>query len=476
MPSARCRACRCGTLSEKQEGRRAAEAFRGLVPARKAYAKKFREQVIRAASDDAAPRFRARAPRRCDRSASAADENRRSDSVAMTHAHHPGRRNFELTPDLLPGASCWPRAREHRGILGGERRHVLAREADQLLSKQRSTLQPMWESPESLWRRLKLGREEFLQRLITTLIVGGDAPRWNTPSPPDEQGRRFLQLLDHLAFGDASHGDGLAKTDAFVDEYLLPKLVDSAPNGWPDWAVLWRDRAWIIELKTEAGSHRDNQLPYYLLLAVAAHPGCRVDMTYITGPMSKSPPKISEGQRYSHVTWAEVLPLVEAVWGTDHRSEVIAYVDSARTVIENLAILRPSVQREAVLRQVPTSEERPSSPRVQAAEATAETSISGPREERHGAPAAEDLLALVRATAVDGRQRGVGATSPTKLEILRDTARDLIAALPAEDRTRFVLPWLWRAGRTGGTALTREGEEFGYELRFSRYMTLQIRP
>lgn len=344
------------------------------------------------------------------------------------------------------------------------------------MSEQRSTLQSMWESPESLWRRLKLGREEFLQRLITTLIVGGDPPRWNTPSAPDEPGRRFLQLLDDLAHGDGWHRDGPAEADAFVDEYLLPKLVESAQNGWPDWAVLWRDRAWIIELKTEAGSHRDDQLPYYLLLASAAHPGCRVDLTYITGPLSKSPPEISAGQRYSHLTWAQVLPLVEAVWGTDHRSEVIAYVDTARTVIENLAILRPSEQREAVLRQAPSSEGRPSSTQVRPGGTTAETSTSAPWEEPHGAPAAEDLLGLARATAVDGRQRGVGVASPTELEVLREAARDRIAALPAEDQTRFVLPWLWRAGRTDGRALTPEGQEFGYELRFSRYKTLQIKP
>ena len=332
----------------------------------------------------------------------------------------------------------------------------------------------MWESPESLWHRLKLGREEFLQRLITTLIVGGDAPRWNTPSAPDEHGRRFLQLLDHLAYGVAPERDGLAEADGFIDEYLLPKLDDSDQNGWPDWAVLWRDRAWIIELKTEAGSHREDQLPYYLLLAAAAHPGCRIDLTYITGPLSKSPPETSEGQRYCHLTWAQVMPLIETVWGTDHRSEVIGYVDTARTVIENLAILRPSEQREAVLRLAPSSEERPSSIQVRPAEATAETSIPAPREEPHGARA-EDLLGLARATAVDGRQRGVGATSPTELETLREVARDLIALLPAEDETRFVLPWLWRAGRTDGRALTPEGQEFGYELRFSRYNTLRIK-
>ena len=30
--------------------------------------------------------------------------------------------------------------------------------------------------------------------------------------------------------------------DAFLDEYLLAKLEESAMNGRPDWAVLWPDR------------------------------------------------------------------------------------------------------------------------------------------------------------------------------------------------------------------------------------------
>ena len=84
-------------------------------------------------------------------------------------------------------------------------------------------------------------------------------PRWNTLSAPDERGRRFLQLLDGLGYGDASDRAGAAEAGAFIDEYLLPKLDGSAQNGWPDWAVLWRDRAWIIELKSEPGSHRPAQ-------------------------------------------------------------------------------------------------------------------------------------------------------------------------------------------------------------------------
>ncbi len=242
--------------------------------------------------------------------------------------------------------------------------------------------------------------------------------------------------------------------------------------------MLWRDRAWIIELKTEAGSHRDDQLPYYLVLAAAAHPGYQVDLTYITGPLNKRPPEISDGQRYSHLTWAQVLPLIESVWGTDHRPQVTAYVDTARTVIDNLSNLRPSEQREEILRPIQTSKQQPSAPEGQAepTEATRETSGRTSRQAPHAAATTTDLLGLARATAVDGRQRGVGATSPTELEILRESARELIAALPVEDRTRFVLPWLWRAGRTDGRALTPEGREFGCELRFARYKTPQIRP
>lgn len=289
---------------------------------------------------------------------------------------------------------------------------------------------------------MKLGREEYLQRLVTTLIVGGEPRPWNTPMPPSEEGRRFLQLLDNLAHGEAA-GERPA---AFVDEYLLPKLEETAANGWPDWAVLARDRAWVIELKTEAGSHRDDQLPYYLRLAAAAHPGSRVDLTYITGPLTKPAPALAAGQRYSHLQWTQVVPLIETVWSGDPRPEVRAYVAMVRAVIENLTTLRPSEQRKRVLG---------APPRV------AQTA---------------DLLALARATADDAQQRGVGASSPTELEDLRDEARAQIGKLPADDPTRLVLPWLWTSETTDGSGLTPEGREFGYELRFSRYKTMQVRP
>jgi hypothetical protein len=207
----------------------------------------------------------------------------------------------------------------------------------------------MWESPGDLWERLKLGREEYLQRLLTTLILDGDAPPWNMPRSPGAAGRRFLELLDKAAHG-RHVGDGSWMSPVvFVDEYLLPKLQDDAANGWPDWAVLSADRVRIIELKTEAGSHRAEQLPYYLRLAAAAHPDCSLDLTYITGPLRKPAPALIEGQRYSHLTWQDVLPLVHIAWGDHQRPEVQAYVEMVATVVGNLSLLKPTEQRQVAI-------------------------------------------------------------------------------------------------------------------------------
>src|SRR3954470_12585917 len=59
------------------------------------------------------------------------------------------------------------------------------------------------EDPHELLGRLKLGREEFCQRLLTMLIVDGGYPRWNSASRPSESGLRFLFKLEELSFGDA---------------------------------------------------------------------------------------------------------------------------------------------------------------------------------------------------------------------------------------------------------------------------------
>ena len=40
------------------------------------------------------------------------------------------------------------------------------------------------EDPDVLLRRLRLGREEYCQRLLTMLIIGDAYPRWNSVNHP----------------------------------------------------------------------------------------------------------------------------------------------------------------------------------------------------------------------------------------------------------------------------------------------------
>src|SRR5690242_8758412 len=119
------------------------------------------------------------------------------------------------------------------------------------------------ETPDELLARLFLGREEYCQRLLTMLIVDDDYPRWNTRSRPSDRGMEFLSRLDVLSFGTT--GD-LRDAD-FVDELDLGKRPGDLKGSAPDWAVFTSDRLWLIELKTERGSHRDGQVPTYLATA-----------------------------------------------------------------------------------------------------------------------------------------------------------------------------------------------------------------
>ena len=74
-----------------------------------------------------------------------------------------------------------------------------------------------YETPTSLASRLRLGREEFLQRLLTTLILDAPYPRWNTRSTPSPEGIAFLESLWVLSGFD----DWPAGAPAFVDEFDL---------------------------------------------------------------------------------------------------------------------------------------------------------------------------------------------------------------------------------------------------------------
>jgi hypothetical protein len=297
-----------------------------------------------------------------------------------------------------------------------------------------------WEDPVELLGRLRLGREEFLQRLLATLIVGGTYPRWNTRSTPTPQGAHFLRRLDELSFGVAAP----AGTQVFVDELDLAPRSGAEPGGAPDWAVISQTRLWLIELKTEAASHRPHQIPYYFQLGAHHFPEHSVDVTYVTGPMLKPAPQTGRDRRYAHLTWDAVIPLVSEVWGGDLRREVRRYVDVLEEAVASLS------QRWADWRDLFT--------------ATTAT-ISGP-------PHSSDLRALIEAIEADGVQRALDwqAESLEHLQVLRIEARQLVLDSPEGSASRHVMPWIWSGGeQSKGQPLTGAGAECGFELRFWRY-------
>lgn len=284
------------------------------------------------------------------------------------------------------------------------------------------------EDPWALLRRLKLGREEFCQRLLTMLILERPYPRWNTRSAPSERGLAFLRQLDALSFGSADLPDnGIS----FIDEFELPSRDGVEPGCAPDYAVVDESRVWIIELKTESSSHRADQVPSYFAFARHHYPDHRIDLTYLSPPHRGSALHAADGTRFAHLTWNDVLPLVDEGWG----------------------------KQDGVLGRI--------------AEALAQALDGGDgtwqawRTTRLDAPVASGA-ALARRTSADGRQRALDHRfgSIEELEQVRVQLRNELVSQGSDSR-----PWVWRAATSGGEALTAIGAETGYELRVSRYLT-----
>ena len=283
------------------------------------------------------------------------------------------------------------------------------------------------EDPHRLLRRLKLGREEYCQRLLTMLILDADYPRWNTRSTPSTAGLIFLRALDQLSFGTAD----VPETATFVDELDLPRRNEDEPGCAPDYGVLTPGRLWIIELKTERGSHRSGQVESYFELGRHHHPELRVDLTYLTPGMAAVAAGAPSGCRLAQVTWDQVMPLVDGVWsgatGSTHDlydalSEAVASIGTSWTM-----------WREKTLNDLTAKAAR-----------------------------------LARLTAQDGQQRALdyAAGSLGELQELRLAVRDEFRR-PGSP-LGSVMPWLWDASTSGGQALTEAGRVHGYELRFSR--------
>jgi hypothetical protein len=315
-----------------------------------------------------------------------------------------------------------------------------------------------YEDPHALLGRLRLGREEFCQRLLTSLILGSPYPRWNSRSAPSVRGVEFLRRLDALSFGEARWMEG----GVVVDEFDLPRRSEDDRGGAPDQAVLWPDRLWFIELKTEAASHRRDQLPSYYDLAAHHYPGVPVDITYLTPPMTTPGPAVQPPNRYAHVTWTQVAHLVASEWAAP-------------------AAIDEGTVRDALLDTIASLEMTPQAWREQMAPGPAHQSMPDPapaiavQQIALASQPSRDLLTAAlrtaRQTAADGGQRALDIEigSLEALQTLRLEIRRLLAREPSGSILRQVSPWLWSASTSGGGAITSAGRTTGYELRLSRY-------
>jgi hypothetical protein len=316
----------------------------------------------------------------------------------------------------------------------------------------------MYEDPHALLGRLRLGREEFCQRLLTMLILGGPYPRWNTRSTPTAAGVDFLRALDRLSFGDPRWSEPAV----FVDELDLPPRHQSERGGAPDYGLLWPERVWLIELKTERASHRHDQIPSYFRLAGHHYPGLALDVTYLTPPMPRSDLPLSAGQRYAHCTWGDVVPLIGNVWGASSDSAEARVCQQLVRVLDGLSSPASAWRALFLDESQDQAHPRPSVP-ADVGAVTDDDEMSGIR--------AADVLDVAQLTAADGRQRVVDTTTESLqgLHDRRKQIRDWLNTQPAESPLRLLRPWLWNAATSGGRALSVAGAEHGFEVRISRY-------
>jgi hypothetical protein len=281
-----------------------------------------------------------------------------------------------------------------------------------------------WEDPDTLLK-MKLGREEYLQRMLTSLILGRSYPQWNTRNPPSPAGLSFLRDLYKQTYGI-----DLSGPLEFVDEFELLSKNEKDANGAPDYGIFSPSALWIIELKTEAGSHRDGQLPLYTKLAQSSYPEHQVSITYLTGPMSRIEFFEIANAPFRHIYWEEVVDLIKRHWNKSKNKEEQLLSAAVIREIKRLDSPAHAFRKDATIIR-------------EALNAAVEVQLTG---EQFG---------------VEFETGGLQALHDLRLRI-----RD---ALARTKETRDVRPWIWSVATSGGAAMTQLGSNVGYEIRLSRY-------
>lgn len=313
--------------------------------------------------------------------------------------------------------------------------------------------------PRSL--KPSLGREGWCQRLLTELILDEPYPPYNSHLQPSPQGVAFLGALDELSFGTDAVS---SEAPVFVDEIDLPARHPDEKGCAPDYTVFLDGRCWIIELKTEPGSHRPRQVPDYFERAHHYHPDLRVDITYLTAGLRRPfEPRTETWERFVHIEWRQIVDLIRHVWAGSSSERVSEVVDLLITGIAHLhepalawwSLLGYQLEPVVV---------------VGATEEDAITTSTSQTDDPLPAAAVSEAIALARATANDGRQRAIGLDvgGLDALHELRLQLRRACRTESPDSSLRSIESWLWSAATSGGAPMTSAGRQTGYEVRLSR--------
>lgn len=313
--------------------------------------------------------------------------------------------------------------------------------------------------PQSL--RPSLGREGWCQRLLTELILDAPYPPYNSRLRPSPGGLGFLGSLDKLCFGE----DGVSAADpVFVDEIDFPARHPDEKGCAPDYTVITATRCWIIELKTEPGSHRPRQIPDYFERARHYHPDLQIDITYLTaGLRTPFEPPTQSWERFAHVHWLDIADLVRSTW-------LNAPVERVRTVAATLLDGITHIGLPLMEWWQHLGYHLDPSALAPSASAKTDVPLEDDEPESVAPEVFQEAVALARETGEDGKQRAIGLEIGG-LQILQDLRlrlRQACQAQPADSPMIRVQPWLWSAETSGGRAITLEGQRTGYEVRLSR--------
>lgn len=281
-----------------------------------------------------------------------------------------------------------------------------------------------WEDPDQAMR-MKHSREEYCQRLLTSLIIAAPDPGWNKQREPSERGYDFLSRLFERTTGTPLEGAPL-----LVNEFALPGKTPGTGDKSPDYGVLTGELLWIIELKTEKGSHRHDQLPDYEMLGNYHYPDHRFEMLYLTPEMERQSQDGFELCGFAHLFWQEMTDLIGDTWAESPHAEEQRL---CAALIRELAGL--------------------------------DTSPKLFRDRRDFVGAALKKADDVQET---GKQSAL-EVSVSGLEELMELRAQIADALLRSEGARNVKPWIWYADTSGGKPLSILGASTGCELRLSRY-------